>query len=317
MDDARELAIHDRDADDDAPCAAVRSRVIAQTAHEVPRTLHERAIGAHDAPIAARQVAIRPRRTAAEKCVRPLTDKCHRALAAGAHRMNVNALARRPEMVIERARARLAVARAEVGYCEALELSVPPRPVLALLLDEGALERAILLLERDGDHGRIAVSPRRAAGPPKIAEVLEEDHRRLDDLAERMRSTVRVDPVHAVVLAHLFARGLMRHIDAEEKLLFPMYEARMGHGAVRATSAMAREHAAIRHHLERLLSSAERVLEPSTRVRGFEDFLCADRALTAVLADHNEKEERTLFPLLDRTTTDAERQEILRRIVLY
>ena len=35
------------------------------------------------------------------------------------------------------------------------------------------------------------------------------------------------------------------------------------------------------------------------------------------MADHNDKEERALFPLLDRMLPEPERWEVLRRLVLF
>jgi hemerythrin superfamily protein len=43
----------------------------------------------------------------------------------------------------------------------------------------------------------------------------------------------------------------------------------------------------------------------------------AYKGLAAVLADHNQKEERTLFPFLDRMLPEEERWAILRRLLLF
>ena len=212
------------------------------------------------------------------------------------------------------ARARAAVAEAQKGQARVLEMHVPPRPILQHLLDDGALGCAILLLERDGEHGRIAISPRAARGTPTIAELLEEDHRRLDDIADRMCRSAHIDPMRAVVLANLFGVGIARHIRAEETLLFPAYEARLGGGA---TAFMEREHRAILHYVERLLGAAARLLDARVRDGATEDLVRAYRGLAGILADHNDKEERALFPLLDRTLRVPERLTVLRRLVLF
>ncbi len=149
-----------------------------------------------------------------------------------------------------------------------------------------------------------------------IAELLEMDHIRLDDIADRMCKTVQVDPVRAVVLAHLFSSGIRRHIGAEEAILFPAYEARLG-AASRQTAFMEREHRAILHYIERLLRAAERVLDAHQRDEAIEELLRTHRGLAGVLADHNEREERSFFPLLDRTLREEDRNEVLRRLVLF
>ena len=214
-------------------------------------------------------------------------------------------------------RARAAVARAQLGEVTVLELAGPPRPLLRDLLDEGVLTKALVLLERDGDHGRIAVMPRRGHGRPTIAELLEEDHRRLDDLSEQMCRNLHVDPMRAIVLAHLFSAGMSRHVTAEETVLFPPYEAHFGLSRVSATAMMEREHRAILHYVERLLVAAERMLQAHDRERAVGELLRVLQGLNAVVAEHSDKEERIMFPLLDRTLTESQRGNILRRLVLF
>ena len=80
---------------------------------------------------------------------------------------------------------------------------------------------------------------------------------------------------------------------------------------------MEREHRAVLHYVERLLRAAERVLDARCRDEATEDLLRAHRGLAGVLAEHNDREERTMFPLLDRTVPEPERWDLLRRIVLF
>lgn len=221
-------------------------------------------------------------------------------------------VARRKALALVRA----AIARAEAGEAHALEVDVPPRPVLDQLWEDGALARAVVLLERDGLHGRIVVLPRRTGGVPTIAELLESDHIRLDDLADRMRKTVQIEPLRAAVLAHLFAAGLRRHVRAEEAILFPEFMAQLG-GDTQQIALMEREHIAILHYVDRLLLAAERIVSPSQRAEAGEDLLRASHGLAGVLSDHNDKEERTLFPTLDHTLPEEKRWSVLRQLLLF
>lgn len=211
---------------------------------------------------------------------------------------------------------RTAIARAQLGEAHALEVDIPPRPLLHQLWEDGALARAVLLLERDGLHGRIAVLPRRAEGVPTIAELLESDHVRLDDIADRMCKNVQVEPLRAVVLAHLFAAGLRRHVRAEEAILFPVFVAQLG-GETQQVAQMEREHIAILHYVDRLLLAAERIVDATRREEASEDLLRASHALAGVLSDHNDKEERTLFPTLDRVLAEEQRWKVLRQLLLF
>jgi len=214
------------------------------------------------------------------------------------------------------AQARAAVTRARMGEAHVLEVEVPPRPILRHLVDDGALGHAIVLLERDGEHGRIAVLPRASRGALTIAELLEEDHRRLDDIADRMCKNAITDPIRSVVLANLFSAGMTRHVQGEESVVFPVYASLLGNGSS-SVVPMEREHRAILHYVERLLRAAERILDARSRTEATDDMLRAHRGLASVLADHNDREERTLFPLLDRALPEADRWAILRRLVLF
>jgi hypothetical protein len=79
---------------------------------------------------------------------------------------------------------------------------------------------------------------------------------------------------------------------------------------------MRREHLAIERYLvdmdRAVARSGVMSLHPT-----FDDFLRAYGGLTAVLADHNVKEERRLFPIIDRTTAASDRYELFRRIIIY
>ncbi len=214
-------------------------------------------------------------------------------------------------------RLRAAIESAANGMAQHVDLDVPARPVLATLLDEGAHNRAILLLERDGAHPCIAVLPRRGSSRLALTELFEEDHRRLDAIADDMIREAGRGGVRAVVLMHTFADGLRRHIRIEEHVRFPVYEARTALGFRGPTVAMRREHRALERYLVDLETAAETFRATQSRASSLEHLARAHRCLSAVLAEHNEKEERTLFPTIDLTSAFAEREEMLREVVLY
>ena len=208
-----------------------------------------------------------------------------------------------------------AVAHAAQGEAVAVELEAPARPVLCELVDAGAMRRAIVLLERDGLHSRIAARPRRSGGASTITEVFEEDHRRLDELAAEMRRTAHEEPMRAVVLASLLASGLRRHVRIEEAVVFPVHAARSGYAAT--TARMRAEHAAILRYVERIEREADLLRVTSQRDRAATHLLDAEAGLAAVLAAHNVSEEQSLFPLVDHTTPADLRQQMIRTIVTF
>ena len=210
---------------------------------------------------------------------------------------------------------RWAVAHAAAGEAVAVEISVPARPILGGLVDDGALGSAVVLLERDGRHGRIAARPRAHRGVTTITELFEEDHKRLDELAARMRVTAREDPVKAVVLAGLLVWGLRRHVRIEETVVFPLHEARTKYGPT--TERMRAEHVALLSYVDRVEHEADELRTTRERDQAAERLLDAEAGLAAVLAEHNANEERSLFPLLDHTIPRTERAKLLRSIVTF
>lgn len=213
------------------------------------------------------------------------------------------------------AAAQLAVARAEQGEAVAVELEAPARPVLERLIDGGALRRALLLIERDGQHARIAARPRRAGGATTITELFEEDHRRIDELAAELRKVAPKDAMRAIVLANLLTFGLRRHVRIEEALVLPLHAARTRYAAT--SEFMREEHKAILAYVDRLEREADALRLASRRDATVSRLLDAEAGLAAILADHNVKEEKHLFPLLDHTTPRAAREPLLRQIVIY
>jgi hemerythrin-like domain-containing protein len=211
--------------------------------------------------------------------------------------------------------ARWAVAQAERGEAVAVEIEAPARPILGQLIDEGALKRALLLLERDGHRARIAARPRRAGGATTITELFEEDHRRLDELAADMRRTARVDAMHAIVIANLFTWGLRRHMNIEETIILPMHEARTRYAAM--ANFAHDQHRAILSYIERLEREADALRLQADRGLATGRLLDAEAGLAAILAQHNQTEEQELFPLLDHTMRPATRASLLRQIVTF
>jgi hemerythrin-like domain-containing protein len=223
----------------------------------------------------------------------------------------------RPDSHLSLQRLRTAVDFAESGVPQRVLLDVPARPALEVLLDEGAHHRALLGLERDGSRPCIAVAPRRARGRLAITELFEEDHARLDAIAKEMVREAEQGRARAVVLAHTFAEGLRRHITIEERVLFPVFEARTGLIMRGPTRLMRREHRALESYLVELETAADAYRVTPTRPEVRDALLRAERCLAAVVGDHNEKEEGALFPLIDRTSAPVERDDLLRKAILF
>ena len=131
------------------------------------------------------------------------------------------------------------------------------------------------------------------------SEYLSADHERLDQLlADARAAAARDDLDRARALLSEFRDGLERHIRLEEELLFPAFEERTG--LTRGPTAVMRyEHTLIRAHLSEMNHAL------ATDDGG--GFGAASAALENVLGPHNVKEERVLYPAVDRA---LERDEL-------
>jgi len=138
---------------------------------------------------------------------------------------------------------------------------------------------------------------------PTVSGVLAADHTRLDalfdDACERVGDG---DFLGAISVFHAFANGLRHHIDLEERFVFPVFDARV---PVRGpTIVMQHEHRAI---VELLGLAAT-----SLKARDTSQFATAAAELGALVAAHNVKEEKILYPRVDGALDTAERAELVR-----
>jgi len=212
---------------------------------------------------------------------------------------------------------RSAVAEAAHGHATGVELREPARPVLAKLLAEGALEQALVMIERDGARPRVVLVPRRHKGHPTLTELLEADHARLDGILAQLEKQLAARDIGAVATAHLFAWGMKRHVTLEDEVLFPLYEKRTGLSIADHVRQIAVEHATVRHYLGLLVSAADKAMNPKTRAEGMDDIDHVRTGLVGVLEEHDAREERLLFPTIDHTLAYVDRPDLLRAVVLF
>ncbi|RMH05572.1 MAG: hemerythrin domain-containing protein [Nitrospirae bacterium] len=139
-----------------------------------------------------------------------------------------------------------------------------------------------------------------------IAEFMEQDHDRLDEIFKRFQETKRQDPAKGKTLFKDFLTGLHRHIVWEEEILFPIFEQQaemmQGQGPTRV---MRMEHRQIKQFLDQI---HEKVAagDPNSDE--------AERGLLEVLGAHNVKEERILYPWIDSMVSGEERAALITRM---
>ena len=144
------------------------------------------------------------------------------------------------------------------------------------------------------------------AAPASVTQLLGLDHRRLDAILAAAKQSLRAgDIAPGFARFSEFRDGLERHIAAEEEVLFPVFESLTAGAQGGPTHVMRLEHSEIRRLMAEIASALERCDGHATPVA----------ALTARIYAHNGKEERILYPAMDRVTRDADALDpLLRRI---
>lgn len=129
-----------------------------------------------------------------------------------------------------------------------------------------------------------------------VTELLAQDHRRLDAiLADSKRCLSTGDLGRAAARFAEFREGLERHIVAEEEILFPAFESLTGiEGG--PTQVMRMEHVELRKLMREVAGSL---------VDAGGGNASPLAALTARIYAHNGKEERILYPAIDRAARSA------------
>ncbi len=216
-----------------------------------------------------------------------------------------------PEMNLDDDEEQVRKAIEALGPGEAMVLSgEDPRALVDAMEEEepGRLEWS--LLEDSPDRTRLEVRRRKDEGPRTVTGYLQADHRRLDEIVPAVERLADAGSfAEARARFGEFACGLGWHIDVEEQVLFPFFEAKTG--MTRGpTTVMREEHKDIRDRMQRVAAALEAQDAPAMR-----DAL---GELTTILAAHNMKEERMLYPMTDRAIESFEAQErLVQRIARF
>ena len=138
-----------------------------------------------------------------------------------------------------------------------------------------------------------------------ITAFYEQDHDRLDELFKTFQQLKQSDFAKAKESFKEFKVGLQRHIVWEEDILFPLWEKETGITEGGATSVMRAEHRQIEQQLEAI---HQKVADQNP------DSDQEEQGLLNLLGSHNMKEERVLYPGIDRVTSAGERETIFQNM---
>jgi len=139
----------------------------------------------------------------------------------------------------------------------------------------------------------------------KINEFMAEDHKRLDDLLRNFQRTKSQDQSRARELFHEFRILLLRHLHWEEQILLPTIEARQCMHMPGPSTITRLEHQQIKELLE---TAYDHVV----RQQRWADPL--EKQLVEMLEAHTKEEERILYPWIDLSLSEEEKEEALEKM---
>lgn len=134
-----------------------------------------------------------------------------------------------------------------------------------------------------------------------ISQYLSDDHNRIDEFFADADAAAACSEWHQCMAAFTAGQqALLKHIQAEENVLFPACEAASGRHTG-PTQVMRLEHQQLRDILTRMQQAATDWNN--------DEYLSLSGALHQVLIQHNHKEETILYPMADQFLAD--RQELI------
>jgi iron-sulfur cluster repair protein YtfE (RIC family) len=136
-----------------------------------------------------------------------------------------------------------------------------------------------------------------------ISQFFEKDHREIDALLAAVDYRT---PKESYESFHEFHMRLERHIHWEEGVLFPAVAQKAPQLEMGPIRVMLMEHEQIRASK----AAALRALKEGDGKLAQE----SARAMLSVLADHNAKEERILYPACDSYLSDVEAEALLTKV---
>lgn len=139
-----------------------------------------------------------------------------------------------------------------------------------------------------------------------VMKFMGKDHDRLDSIFQQFRNIKYNDKKKAKILFHEFKIGLQKHIVWEEEILFPLFEQRTGMHDNGPTAIMRLEHRQIKEFLERIHDKIA-----TGTIREINEL---ENGLIEVLIAHNNKEDNILYPWIDNSVSEEEREDAFTRM---
>jgi iron-sulfur cluster repair protein YtfE (RIC family) len=150
------------------------------------------------------------------------------------------------------------------------------------------------------------IAPRES--PDTVTACLRSDHERLDRLLEEIESAGERRDLAGIELRFpAFARHLRDHMRFEEEYMFPVVEQALC-SAEGPIAVMRHDHQEIEDRLA--------AMSAAIYLRDLAAFAAEHETLLWILSNHNGREERVLYPAIDRMLDDAARARMVEHIRL-
>jgi hemerythrin-like domain-containing protein len=142
-------------------------------------------------------------------------------------------------------------------------------------------------------------------------------HHQLDEIfLEHQRALVRGELEVALEKLEIYQRCLVDHILDEEEHLLPIYGERVQAPVGGSVEIFLFEHRKIRDYLPLFKAEFAKLYTAADRERAIIFLLDSQTTFKKLLVHHDAREQKFLYPLLDRTTTATERLKLFSRLRL-
>jgi iron-sulfur cluster repair protein YtfE (RIC family) len=136
-------------------------------------------------------------------------------------------------------------------------------------------------------------------------------HQRLDELFfEHQRALLRLDLDRASAMLNAYEAELLAHIRDEEELMIPLYRERVNAPVGGAAEIFLGEHEKLRQYLVLFREELAKLAAANDLERGVLFLLDSQHLFKRLLVHHDSREKKMLYPLLDRVTTEQERESM-------
>ena len=140
-------------------------------------------------------------------------------------------------------------------------------------------------------------------------------HRELDEMFyEHQRALLDFNFRGALERLADYESALLSHMCDEEELLLPLYAERAEIARGGARDFFILEHGKMRRHLAHFREQLPKLLTLPEPSRALLKLLDQETTYKHIVEHHDEREEKFLYPALERFTTEAERADLLRRL---